>query len=845
MQVEFRKAALCSDKGCGMLVGKTFKTMNISYKWLKEYVDFTLAPQEVADALTSCGLEVGSLEEVQTVRGGLKGLYVGQVLTCEDIPETHLHLTTVDLGRGEAQQIVCGAPNCRAGLKVIVADVGCVLYDGDKEFKIKKSKLRGYESNGMICAEDEIGIGTSHDGIIELPADAVVGTPAAEYYNLESDWLIEIDITANRADALSHWGVARDLYAWLRQNGYETRLHRPSCDAFAVDNEDCPIEVVIENAEACRRYVGLSITDCEVKESPEWLKNRLNIIGVRPINNIVDITNYIMMAYGQPMHCFDADMVKEHKIVVKTMPEGTPFVTLDGEEHKLSDRDLAICNAEEPMCIAGVFGGKGSGTYDTTTNVVLESAYFNPTWIRKSARRHGLSTDASFRFERGIDPNGQIYAIKQAAILCKELAGGKVSMQIRDVYPSQIENAVVELSYEYVHNLIGKEIGKDTIKSIAESLDMKVLNENVEGITLEIPAYRVDVQRPCDVVEDILRIYGYNNVEIPSQLKSSLTVADTTDMEHRMENIIGEQLVGCGFNEILNNSLTKTSYYEGLNVYTEETTVKVMNPLSADLGVMRQTLLFGGLESIMRNANRKMANLKFFEMGNCYHFNAENHDEENPMKAYKEEQHLALWLTGKRVEGSWAHPDEDSTFYELKAYVLNILKRLGVPMGMLVSEKSLNNIFSVALELKNRGGKVFVEMGIIAKEIQKRADIAAPVYYADIHWTTVMKAIRKNKVEFAEISKYPSVSRDLALLIDKNVEFAQIEQIARQSEKKLLKSVELFDVYEGKNLPAGKKSYAVNFILQDNEKTLNDKAIEAIMNKIITNLKRQLGAELR
>ncbi len=819
--------------------------MNISYKWLKEYVDFTLAPQELADALTSCGLEVGSLEEVQTVRGGLKGLYVGQVLTCEDIPETHLHLTTVDLGRGEAQQIVCGAPNCRAGLKVIVADVGCVLYDGDKEFKIKKSKLRGYESNGMICAEDEIGIGTSHDGIIELPADAVVGTPAAEYYNLESDWLIEIDITANRADALSHWGVARDLYAWLRQNGYETRLHRPSCDAFAVDNEDCPIEVVIENAEACRRYVGLSITDCEVKESPEWLKNRLNIIGVRPINNIVDITNYIMMAYGQPMHCFDADMVKEHKIVVKTMPEGTPFVTLDGEEHKLSDRDLAICNAEEPMCIAGVFGGKGSGTYDTTTNVVLESAYFNPTWIRKSARRHGLSTDASFRFERGIDPNGQIYAIKQAAILCKELAGGKVSMQIRDVYPSQIENAVVELSYEYVHNLIGKEIGKDTIKSIAESLDMKVLNENVEGITLEIPAYRVDVQRPCDVVEDILRIYGYNNVEIPSQLKSSLTVADTTDMEHRMENIIGEQLVGCGFNEILNNSLTKTSYYEGLNVYTEETTVKVMNPLSADLGVMRQTLLFGGLESIMRNANRKMANLKFFEMGNCYHFNAENHDEENPMKAYKEEQHLALWLTGKRVEGSWAHPDEDSTFYELKAYVLNILKRLGVPMGMLVSEKSLNNIFSVALELKNRGGKVFVEMGIIAKDIQKRADIAAPVYYADIHWTTVMKAIRKNKVEFAEISKYPSVSRDLALLIDKNVEFAKIEQIARQSEKKLLKSVELFDVYEGKNLPAGKKSYAVNFILQDNEKTLNDKAIEAIMNKIITNLKRQLGAELR
>ncbi|MDO4195018.1 MAG: phenylalanine--tRNA ligase subunit beta, partial [Prevotellaceae bacterium] len=809
------------------------------------YVDFTLTPEEVAAALTSSGLEVGALEEVQSIKGGLKGLFVGQVLTCEDIPETHLHLTTVDLGKGEPQQIVCGAPNCRAGLKVIVADLGCVLYDGDKEFKIKKSKLRGYESNGMICAEDEIGIGTSHDGIIELPEDAVVGTPAAEYYNLESDWLIEVDITANRADALSHWGVARDLYAWLKQNGYETSLHRPDCSKFAVDNEDMPIEVVIENTEACRRYVGLSITGCEVKESPEWLKNKLNIIGLRPINNIVDITNYIMMAYGQPMHCFDADMVTGKKIVVKTMPEGTPFVTLDGEEHKLSARDLAICNAEEPMCIAGVFGGKGSGTYDTTTNVVLESAYFHPTWIRKSARRHGLSTDASFRFERGIDPNGQVYAIMQAAILCKELAGGKVSMQIKDVYPNPIENPVVELSYDYAHTLIGKEIGKDTIKSIAQNLEMKVLAETEESVTLEVPAYRVDVQRPCDVVEDILRIYGYNNVEIPTQLKSSLTVAEASDMEHRLENIIGEQLVGCGFNEILNNSLSKTSYYQGLNVYTEETTVKVMNPLSADLGVMRQTLLFGGLESIMRNANRKMANLKFFEFGNCYHYNAEKHTDENPIKAYSEEMHLGLWVTGKRVEGSWAHPNEDTTFYELKAYVLNILNRLGMPMGMLVSEKSQNNIFSSALELKNRGGKVFVEMGIISKAIQKKADIAAPVYYADIHWSAVMKAILKNKVEFTEISKFPSVSRDLALLIDKSVEFAQIEQIARQSEKKLLKSVELFDVYEGKNLPAGKKSYAVNFILQDSEKTLNDKAIESIMNKIITNLKKQLGAELR
>lgn len=820
--------------------------MNISYKWLKEYVDFNLSPQETADALTSCGLEVGSLEEVQTIKGGLKGLYVGQVLTCEMHPNSdHLHVTTVDLGKGEAQQIVCGAPNVAAGQKVIVADLGCVLYDGDNEFVIKKSKLRGVESNGMICAEDEIGVGTDHSGIIVLPEDAVVGTPAAEYYHLESDWVIEIDITANRSDALSHWGVARDLYAWLVQNGYETSLHRPDCEAFQVDNHDMPIEVTIENTEACKRYVCLSVTDCDVKESPEWLQNKLKVIGLRPINNIVDITNYIMMAYGQPMHCFDADMVTGHHIVVRTQPEGTKFVTLDGEEHILGEHDLSICNAEEPMCIAGIFGGKGSGTYETTRNVVLEAAYFHPTWIRKSARRHGLSTDSSYRFERGIDPNGTVYAMKQAAILCKELANGKVSMEIKDVYPNPLPDFKVDLKYDYVHQLIGKEIGQDTIKSIVTSLGMTIDSEDENGIQLNVPAFRVDVQRPCDVVEDILRIYGYNNVEIPQQLKGSLTVQGEQDKDHRLQDLVSEQLVGCGFNEILNNSLTKTAYYTGLNVYTEETTVKVMNPLSADLGVMRQTLLFGGLESIVRNANRKNPNLKFFEFGNCYHYNPEKKDDENPMRAYAEEMHLGLWVTGKRVEGSWIHPNEASSYYELKAYVENIFTRLGVSPNMLVTEKSDNNIFSKALAIKNRGGKIMAEMGIIARKLQKDADIANEVYYADIHWSTVMKAIRKNKVEYYEISKYPAVSRDLALLIDKNIEFAEIEQIARQSEKKLLKKVELFDVYEGKNLPAGKKSYAVNFILQDEEKTLNDKQIEAIMNKLIANLKSKLNAELR
>ena len=832
--------------------------MNISYKWLKEYVDFDLTPQQVCDALTSTGLEVDALEEVQNIRGGLKGLYVGQVLTCEMHPNSdHLHVCTVDLGRETGpSQIVCGAPNVAAGQKVIVADLGCVLYDGDKEFQIKKSKLRGVESCGMICAEDEIGIGTSHEGIIVLPDSAVTGTPAAEYYNLESDWLIEVDITANRADALSHWGVARDLYAWLRQNGYETSLHRPDTSNFAVDNHDLPIDVEIDNKEACLRYACVSLTDCQVKESPEWLKTKLTTIGLRPINNIVDITNYVMMAYGQPLHCFDADMVTGSKIVVKTLAEGTPFQTLDGVEHKLSDKDLAICNAEEPMCIAGVFGGRGSGTYETTRNVVLESAYFHPTWIRKSARRHGLSTDASFRFERGIDPNGTIYALKQAALLCKQLAGAKVSMDICDVYPEPIKNVVVELTYDYVKSLIGKEISHDTIKSICQTLEMNVLSETANGLSLEVPAYRVDVQRPCDVVEDILRIYGYNNVEIPTQLKSSLVIKGEEDRKHKLQNLVSEQLVGAGFNEILNNSLTKAAYYQSEE--TKENSpmstlqpqpVRIMNPLSADLNVMRQTLLYGGLESVEHNVKRKSANLRFFEFGNVYiHNNREtagNSGDWLQDNGYQEEKHLALWLTGKHVENSWAHPNEESSFYELSAYVENIFQRVGLKEGMTMREKSDNPVFSSAIAIRNRGGKLLAQMGVLSKKTLKQFSLAQPVYFAEINWTLLMKTVRKNEVLFKEISKQPAVSRDLALLIDKNIEFAQIEQLARQTEKKLLRRVELFDVYEGDKLPANKKSYAVNFILQDDEHTLNDKQIDAVMQKLIANLKKQLGAELR
>ena len=627
-----------------------------------------------------------------------------------------------------------------------------------------------------------------------------------------------------------------------------------------VDDESLPIDIRIENDEACPRYCGVTLTGCEVKESPEWLQEKLRIIGLRPINNIVDITNYIMMAYGQPLHCFDADMITGKQVVVKTMPEGTPFVTLDGVEHKLSDHDLAICNAEEPMCIAGVFGGKGSGTYETTKDVLLESAYFNPTWIRKSARRHGLSTDASFRFERGIDPHGQIYALKQAAIMARELAGARVSMQIVDVCPRPASDFNVSLDYAYVDALIGKHIPADTIKRIVTSLEMKIEQETPEGLTLTVPAYRVDVQRPCDVVEDILRIYGYNNVEIPTTLKSSLSVKGEPDKSYKLQNLVSEQLVGAGFREILNNSLQRGGYYDGLESYKSENLVRLLNPLSQDLNVLRQTLLFGGLESIARNTSYRNADLHFFEFGNCYRFTAENRSPiiipgvsssrdpeviKHVLDAYSEDYHLGMWLTGRRVSGSWAHPDEDTSFAELKAHVMNVFTRMGVPFGLLVFAEGHSDIFAKSLVIQNRGGKVLAEMGIVSPLVLKMFDITAPVYFADLRWNQLMKTIRNVKVSYQEISRFPAVSRDLALLLDEGVEFGQIEKIAYQTEKRLLRAVTLFDVYEGKNLPAGKKSYAVNFILQDNEKTLNDKQIDAIMQKLIQQLTAQLHAELR
>ena len=824
--------------------------MNISYKWLKEYVDFDLGADQVAEALTSIGLEVGSVEEVQAIKGGLQGLVVAEVLTCEPHPNSdHMHVCSVNIGAEEPVQIVCGAANVAQGQKVIVATLGTKLYDGEECFTIKRSKLRGIESLGMICAEDEIGIGTSHDGIIVLPQDAKVGTPAAEYYGIESDWVIEVDITPNRADACSHYGVARDLYAWLVRNGHKTALHRTDVSSFAADNNDLDIDIVVENAEACPRYCAVTVKGCEVKESPEWLQTKLRTIGVRPINNVVDVTNYVMFAYGQPLHCFDADMIEGKKVVVKTMPEGTPFVTLDGVEHKLSDRDLAICNANAPMCIAGVFGGKGSGTYETTKDVLLESAYFNPTWIRKSARRHGLNTDASFRFERGIDPDLQVYALKVAALMVKELAGGTVSMDIKDIEaPGLAKNFAVDLEYKYAHDLIGKTIPAEVIKEIVTSLDMKITAESESGISLSVPAYRVDVQRPCDVVEDILRIYGYNNVEIPTAVKSSLTIKGEVDRSNKLQNLVSEQLVGEGFREILNNSLTKEAYYNDLAAYPKDRAVKLLNPLSSDLNVLRQTLLFGGLESIAHNANRKNANLRFFEFGNCYYKNPDTTEEQkaaDTLAAYSEDLHLGLWLTGKRVEASWAHPEEPSSVYELKAYVGHILTRLGAPVGKLKQQAGANDIFAKSLALVDNNGTVVLEFGLVKKALTAAFDISAEVYFADINWTLLMKKTKKHSVNFTEISKFPAVSRDLALLVDKSVEFARIEQIAFAADRKFLKKVTLFDVYEGKNLEAGKKSYAVNFLLQDDTKTMNDKQTDAVMAKIIASLEKQIGAKLR
>ena len=842
--------------------------MNISYNWLKRYIALNDSAEEVAKILTSIGLEVGKVEKVQTIKGGLEGLVVGEVITCVDHPNSdHLHITTTRVAPdAEPLQIVCGAPNVAAGQKVIVATVGTVLYDGDEKFTIKKGKIRGEESLGMICAEDEIGVGTSHDGIMVLPADTPVGMPAKEYFGVEDDTLIEVDITPNRADGASHYGVARDLYAYYearRREGEKViRLEKPSVEGFAVQSNALPIEVVVENADACPRYTGVSIKGVTIKESPDWLKKALNTIGIRPINNVVDVTNFVLHEMGQALHSFDADKIKGNKVIVKNATEGQKFVTLDGVERTLSAADLMICNAEEPMCIAGVFGGQDSGISETTTNVFLESAYFDPVSIRKTARRHQLSTDASFRYERGCDPNNTLYVLKRCALLIQEVAGGEIAMEIVDEVKGEglevkdekyFAPFLVEFNIDRAHALIGKDLGEELIERILRAMEVEILSKEGKTWLLGVPRYRVDVQRECDVVEDILRIYGYNNVEFPEKLNTSLSYNPKPNPV-ALQIRISEQLTAQGFNEILNNSLTKVSYYEPLEGLSLDSCVKIMNPLSQDLGVMRQTLLFGGLESIQRNANRKNADLKFYEFGNCYHYNAQKiadrqakdpRWEYDPLYAYSEEPHLALWLPGNKSTQSWVQKEEKTSFYTLRAYVNNVLRRLGVNIDNCLLEPLESELCADGLVIKAPNGKQIGMMGVVNSKLLKAFDIDNPVYYADLDWSMLLKLNKQYKPVINDLPKFPEVKRDFALLVDKSVKFADLAKAAIATEKKLLKAVNLFDVYEGKNLEAGKKSYALSFILQDTENTLKDKQIEAIMAKLQKVFEEKFDAKLR
>lgn len=829
--------------------------MNISYKWLKRYIDFNLSPKELTAALTSLGLECDQVEEVESIKGGLRGLVIGKVLTCDPHPNSdHLHITTVDLGAGEPQTIVCGAPNVAAGQTVVVATLGTVLYDGDKEFQIKKSKIRGVESNGMICAEDEIGIGESHDGIMVLPDSVPAGTPAAQYFNVESDYCLEVELTPNRVDAASHYGVARDLKALFTRENFEKTgkeeipaIALPSVETFAPDRNDGAVTISVDDTQGCPRYSGVTIRNVEVKESPEWLRNLLLAIGQRPINNIVDITNFILNGIGQPLHCFDLAKVKGERIVVRTCPEGTKFTTLDGVERTLDARDLMICNAEEPMCIAGVFGGLDSGVTMQTKDVFIESAYFNPTRVRRTARRHGLSTDASFRYERGTDPNITVYAAKLAACLIKELAGGEICGGIDDVYHSPVEDVRMDFSLDYCKSLIGKEIPRPLVIAILKSLEIKVEEDsaNTDILHLSVPTYRVDVTRPCDVVEEILRVYGYNNVEFGTEMHANLSQRGDTDLSYDLQQRVSDRLTGEGFMEILNNSLSAASYYENSEQLPISRCVKVMNPLSGDLSVMRQTLLFGGLESIAHNINRKAENLRFYEFGNVYHRDADKEStEEKPLAPFHESMELALWLTGDIILPSWNRKAVEASAFDMRGIIDNIFRVLGLPAAAVAYTQDSDEFFSARLNIASRSGKRIGELGILRHELLKRFDIDREVIYAAIDWDTLFKLVAKHQVTYAPLPKTQPVRRDLALLIDNGVTFAQIADTVRKAERKLLKDVTLFDVYEGKNLPAGKKSYGIAMTLQDDEKTLNDRQIDAVMQKIIKALE-QTGAQLR
>lgn len=828
--------------------------MNISYKWLKRYIGFELSPKELAAVLTSEGLECDTVTEVESIRGGLRGVVIGKVLTCEDHPDSdHLHVTTVDLGGETPEQIVCGAPNVAAGQTVVVATVGTTLYDGDKEIKIKKSKIRGVESMGMICAEDELGLGASHDGIIVIAEDVRPGTPAAEYFNVESDYCLEVELTPNRVDAASHYGVARDLKARIyceeamRGSGAEAPvISLPDTSAFSSDRPDGAVRVTVEDRQGCPRYSGVTIRGVEVRESPEWLKSLLVSVGQRPINNIVDITNFVLLGIGQPLHCFDLDKVAGEEIHVRTCPEGTRFTTLDGVERTLSEADLMICDAEKPMCIAGVFGGMDSGVTEATKSVFIESAWFNPTRVRRTARRHGLSTDASFRYERGTDPSVTVYAARLAAVLIRELAGGEICGDVDDIYPDPVAPAEFDFSLGYCFRLIGKALPRDLVTGILRSLDIEVTpTDDPDVLRLKVPTYRVDVTRPCDVVEEILRIYGYNNVEVGDEARVSLSQRTDVDFSYDLRQLVASQLTGQGYCEILNNSLTSQSYYAESEKYPLQSCVTLMNPLSGDLSVMRQTLLYGGLEVIAHNVNRRSADLRLYEFGNIYFRDpAKESTADRPLAPYSERPVLGLWLTGAAVPASWNAKATESSVYDLKAAVENIFRRLGVDPASVRQSQSSDEIYSARLDMESRSGKHIASLGVIRRATLARFDIDQDVYYAEIEWDALYRLVAKSRVTFSDIPRTQPVERDLALLVDKSVLFADIEQAIRGAERKLLGSVRLFDVYEGKNLPEGKKSYAVSLQLQDNEKTLNDKQIEAVMAKIIKAVKN-LGAELR
>lgn len=809
--------------------------MRISYNWLKQFIKIDLAAEETADLLTDLGLEVEGVDKYESLKGGLQGVVVGHVLTCEKHPDADkLKITTVDLGDGNAPvQIVCGAPNVAAGQKVPVATIGTKVFDKEgNAFEIKKGKIRGQESHGMICAEDELGLGSNHDGIMILADDLKPGTPAAKIFEVENDEVFEIGLTPNRADAMSHLGVARDLKAGFAQKGKNFELITPSVSNFKVDKRTLKIDISVENEKLAPRYCGVTISGVTVKPSPSWLQNRLKAIGLTPKNNIVDVTNYVLHELGQPLHAFDANQIKGGKVIVKTVAAGTKFTTLDEIERTLDAEDLMICHAEGPMCIAGVFGGKDSGVTENTQAIFLESAYFNPVSIRKTAKRHTLSTDASFRFERGIDPSITEYALKRAALLIQEVAGGEITSDITDIYPKKIEDFQVFLNFNNVTKIIGEEIPKETIKKILVSLEMKINNITDAGIGLIIPAYRVDVQREVDVIEDILRVYGYNNIAIPKKLNATIANSSRTE-EYKVQNMVANQLCALGFNEMMANSLTTPDYVKLSENLKEEFNVIMLNPLSNDLSAMRQSLLFSGLEAVSFNINRRKSDLKLFEFGKTYH---------KMPSGYDEIKHLSLFLTGNRKEESWTQPNQKSDFFLFRGYINTILSRLGIDTKVTVLPVE-SDVFAEGIALAI-GKEIIVELGTIKKGVLKHFDIKQEVLYADLYWGRIQKYV-STKIKFTDIPKYPEVRRDLALLLDESVSFEKVYQIAKQTEKSLLKEINLFDVYQGKNLPEGKKSYAVSFILQDTTKTLTDAQIDKTMSKLQGNFEKELGATLR